>query len=70
MSHSAENFRRGESFSVSLISGMEKFYASEGYVTIFDFVSNFFCLTVPKKLVGEPFCAVFQKISGSEKVYG
>ena len=34
------------------------------------FPSNFFCLTVPKKSVGEPFCAVFQKISGSEKVYG
>ena len=25
----------GEPFSVSLISGVEKFYASEGYVTIF-----------------------------------
>ena len=42
LSHTAENFRRGESFSVSLISGIEKFYASEGYVTIFDFLSNFF----------------------------
>ena len=65
------SFRRGvESFSVSLISGIEKFYASEGYVTIFDFLSKFFSLTVPKNLVGEPFCAVFQKVSGSEKVYG
>ena len=65
LSHSAENLSRGESFSVSLISGIEKFYASEGYVTIFcRFV---FCLTVPKNLVGEPSCAVFQKISGSEK---
>ena len=70
LSHSAENFRRGESFSVSLISGIEKFHASEGYVTIFDFLSKFFSLTVPKNLVGEPFCAVFQKISCSEKVYG
>ena len=34
------------------------------------FPSNFFCLTVPKNFVGEPFCAVFQKFSGSEKVYG
>ena len=34
-----------------------------------DFV-NFFCLTVPKNFVEEPFCAVFEKISGSEKVYG
>ena len=28
------------------------------------------CLAVPKNFVGEPFCAVFQKNSGSEKVYG
>ena len=41
LSHGAEKFRRGESFSVSLISGIEKFYASEGYVTIFDFLSIF-----------------------------
>ena len=34
----------GEPFSVSLISGIEKFYASEGYVTIFGrkfFVSQY-----------------------------
>ena len=30
----------------------------------------FFCLTEPKNLAGEPFCAVFQKISGSELVNG
>ena len=60
----------GESFSVSLISGIEKIYASEGYTTIFDFLSIFFCLTVPKNFVGEPFCAVFQKSFGSEKLYG
>ena len=34
------------------------------------FPSEVFCLTVPINLVGEPFCAVFQKIAGSEKVYG
>ena len=28
------------------------------------------CLTVPKNFIFEPFCVVFQKISGSEKVYG
>ena len=32
-------------FSVSLISGIENFFASEGYVTIFDFLSKFFCLS-------------------------
>ena len=30
-----------EPFSVSLISGIEKRFASEGYVTIFDFLSKF-----------------------------
>ena len=35
-----------------------------------DFLSKIFCLTVPKNFIGEPFCAVFQKISGSQKVYG
>ena len=35
-----------------------------------DFPSKFFCLAVPKNSVGEPFCAVFQKIYGGEKVYG
>ena len=29
---------------------------------------RFFCLTVPKKLVEEPFCVVFQNVSGSEKL--
>ena len=58
----------GEPFSVSLISGVEKYCASEGYVTIF--LRIVFCLTVPKNFVGEPFCAVFQKNPGSEKVYG
>ena len=35
-----------------------------------DFSSKSFCLTVPKHFVKEPFCGVFQKISGSQKVYG
>ena len=34
------------------------------------FPSKTFCLSVPKIFVGEPFCAAFQKISASEKVYG
>ena len=51
----------GECFSVSLFSGIGNFYVAEGYVTLFDFLSKFVCLTVPKNFVGEPFCAVFQK---------
>ena len=47
-----------------------KKYDSEGYVTTFDFLSKIFCLTVPKCFVGEPFCAVFQKISDSQKLHG
>ena len=35
LSHTAGNLSTGESFSVCLISGIENFYASEGYVTIF-----------------------------------
>ena len=33
------------------------------------FSVEIFCLTLPKKFVEEPFCAVFQKISGSQKTY-
>ena len=33
-----------------------------------DFPSKFFCHRVPKNLVVELFCAVFQKYSGSEKL--
>ena len=35
-----------------------------------DFLSKKYCLTVRKISVGEPLCDVFQKDSGSEKVYG
>ena len=58
-----------ETFFVSLISGMERVFASECDVTIFDFLSKCFCLTVPRNFVGEFFPAVFHKIFGSEKVY-
>ena len=52
---------------MSLVSGIEKFHAKEGYVTFF---CRIFCLAVPKNFAVEPFCAVFQKIFGSENVYG
>ena len=35
-----------------------------------DFPSKLLCLTMPKHLVEEPFCAVFQKNSISENFYG
>ena len=34
------------------------------------FRRKIFCLEVPKFFVGEQFCAVLQKISGSEQFYG
>ena len=35
-----------------------------------DSPSKIFCLRVPKTFVEEPLCAVIQKVSKSEKVYG
>ena len=40
---------------------------SGGY---YNFLSKWFCLIVSKDFVEEPLCAVFQKISGSEKICG
>ena len=54
----------GYPFRVSLISGIEKFYASEGYVMIF--CRNFFSQSA-EKLVDEPFSVSL--ISGIEIVY-
>ena len=54
----------GEPFIVSLISGIEKFYASDGYVTIF---CRKFFVSVPKNSLGEPFSVSL--ISGIEKFY-
>ena len=64
--HSAKKIA-GEHFSGSLIFGIEKIYASEGYVTIFDFLSEVYCLTVPKISVGESFTVAL--ISGIQKVW-
>ena len=64
---SAEKFRR-TLYSFTNF-GYRKFLFFRVYVTFFDFLSKIFCLKVPKKFVGEPFCAVFQKISGAEKVW-
>ena len=35
-----------------------------------DFLSEILCRTVPKFFIAEPFCAGFQKNSGSDKIYG
>ena len=59
----------GESFTVASISGIGKFYASEGYVTIFDFLSKFFCLTVPKNFRGRGESFTVSLFSGIGKIY-
>ena len=58
----------GEPFNLSLISGIETFYMPKKVASRFS--AEFFRLAVPKKFVVEPFCAVFQNFSCSEKVYG
>ena len=59
----------GKTFSVSLLSGAEKVWIRESG-EYQDFLSKIFCLRVPKNFVGEPFCAVFQKNFGCQKVNG
>ena len=55
----------GESFTVALILGIEKFCIREGEYQ--DLLSKILCLTVPKKFVGESFTVAL--ISGSGKVW-
>ena len=62
-----KNFAR-EPFGVSENFWYRKILCFRGLCH--DFLSKFFCLTVPKHFVEEPFYAVFQKISGSQNVYG
>ena len=56
----------GESFTVALISGIEKVWTIGGGYP--DFLSTLFCLRVPKTSVGESFTVAL--ISVSENVYG
>ena len=60
LSHSAENLRRGTlpccCFSKFLVA--KKFMDKTGGGECQDFPSNFFCFTVPKNIVEEPFRAV------------
>ena len=69
LSHSAENFGRGTTLLCCVSENFwRRKFLKRGGRSFTKFCGNF-CLTVPKNLVGEqPFCAVFQKISGSEKV--
>ena len=68
--HSAENFLRVESLSVSIVLSIETILDKSGEGSIKIFCRVFFRFTVPKTLLIEPLCAAFQKFSGIEKVYG
>ncbi len=58
----------GEPFSVSINLGIENFLGFRGLSH--DFPSKVSCFTAPKHFVEEPVCALFQKISSSEKLHG
>ena len=68
LSRKVEEFHR-ESFSVSLISGIQK-VRDKRVGGNQDFPSKLVCLAVAKNFVAKPSCVVFQKISGSGKVHG
>ena len=67
LSHSAEKFRRANFQGVTNFA-YRKSLRFRGLCH--DFTAKKFCLTVPKHFVDDSFSAVFQRISGSEKVYG
>ena len=56
----------GETFSLSLISGIKKVWM-RGWGGCQDFLSKIFCLTVPENFVGQPFRVSL--ILGIEKFY-
>ena len=65
--HNARKNRRG------LFLGCHWFRVSKNFMlkgVISGFLVEFFWLAVPKHFVEENFYAVFQKIFGSQKVYG
>ena len=68
LSHSAENFRRRPLYFFINFGYRKMLGIREGVTHVFR--SKIFCLTVPKSFVGEPFCAVLQKVSGMEEIYG
>ena len=65
-SHSAEKFCRGTLQCVTILAYRKKFCFRR---LCHDFLSIFFCLTVPKNFLEEPLSAVFQKDSCIEKIY-
>ena len=67
LSHSTKKFRWGTLRCIRKFPVAKKFMDNRGGGEYQDFPSKFFCLTVPKNFVGEPFRVSL--ISGTEKVY-
>ena len=67
LSHNTENLRRGAPFFVSQNFWYRKNLWIRGGGEYHDFLSKFFCLTVPKNFVGKLFSVSL--ISGIEKFY-
>ena len=67
LSDSAEKFRRGT--LLCCVSGSQKFMEKRRGVEYQELLSKFLSNSA-ENFVGKPFCDVFQKISGSEKIYG
>ena len=70
LSHSTEKLRSGTFLCFTKFLVSKKFMDKRGGGVSGFFCQIFFCLTVPKNFVEELFCAVFQKNSSSENVYG
>ncbi len=69
-SHSAEKFRRGtfycfNNFKYRKMLGIKERGDGESTISSEKFLSH-----SAEYSIAQPFCAVFQKLSGSEKVYG
>ena len=64
LSHSAEEFRR-ETFQCVTTFGCRRSFDKRGGRQYQDYLSKFFCLTVPKNIVREPYSVSL--ISGMEK---
>ena len=64
LSHSVENFR-GATLCCFTTFGYRKNFCSRGLCH--DFPSNFLVSQCRENFVGDPFCAVFQKFSDSQK---
>ena len=67
LSHNAEKFHTRTLYCFTVF-GFRNLLCFRGLCH--GFLSEIFRLRMPKNFVDEPFCAVFQKLSSGEKVFG